>query len=116
MSNRLVSFTVGEIYTNDQIRFSLDLENIGGIRPALDASRNVRHVAILTAAEDSRRLRTENPYHDRIEGDILTYTAQGREGDQQLSGRNRRLVEQYAVPTPFFGFINLGRQGCVTGE
>ena len=110
MRNKLESFAVGEIYTNDQIRFSLDLENLGGIRPALDANSNVRHVAILTAAEDSGRLKIENPYHDRIEGDVLTYTAQGREGHQQLSGRNKRLLEQYSVPTPFFGFINLGRQ------
>jgi HJR/Mrr/RecB family endonuclease len=108
--NKLTSFKVGEDYTNDQIRFSLDLENLGGIRPALDSGRNVRHVAILTAVEDSARLRSENPYHDRIEGEILIYTAQGREGDQVLAGRNKRLVEQYNVPTPFFGFMNVGRQ------
>jgi hypothetical protein len=108
--NKVTSFRVGDTYTNDQIRFSLDVENLGGIRPALDASRNVRHVAVLTAAEDSDRLRTENPYHDRVEGDILVYTAQGREGDQALTGRNKRLIEQYKIPTPFFGFINIGRQ------
>ena len=82
----------------------------GGIRPALDSRGNVRHVAILTTAEESGRLLAENPYQDRIEGDILTYTAQGREGDQQLGGRNKRLIEQYTIPTPFFGFINLGKQ------
>jgi HJR/Mrr/RecB family endonuclease len=65
---------------------------------------------VLTAAEDSGRLRSENPYHDRIEGNVLTYTAQGREGDQELTGRNKRLIEQYTVPTPLFGFVNLGRQ------
>lgn len=108
--NKLTFFEVGETYTNDQIRFSLDLENLGGIRPSLDANRNLRHVAILTAAEDSGRLAAENPYHDRIEGDILIYTAQGREGDQSIAGRNKRLVEQYSVPTPFFGFTNIGRQ------
>jgi hypothetical protein len=108
--NKLTFFEVGETYTNDQIRFSLDLENLGGIRPSLDSNRNLRHVAILTAAEDSGRLATENPYQDRIEGNILIYTAQGREGDQSLAGRNKRLVEQYAVPTPFFGFTNIGRQ------
>jgi len=108
--NQVSSFTVGETYTNDQIRFALDVENLGGIRPALDASRNVRHVAILTASGESGKLRTENPYQDRIEGDVLTYTAQGREGDQELTGRNKRLVEQYVNPTPFFGFINIGRQ------
>jgi len=64
----------------------------------------------MTAAEDSGRLSTENPYHDRIEGNILIYTAQGREGDQALAGRNKRLVEQYKIPTPFLGFTNIGRQ------
>lgn len=64
----------------------------------------------MTAAEDSGRLPTDNPYHDRIEGNILIYTAQGREGDQALTGRNKRLVEQYTAPTPFFGFTNIGRQ------
>jgi hypothetical protein len=108
--NKVTFFKVGDTYTNDQIRFSLDLENLGGIRPALDSNGHVRHVAIMTAAEDSGRLLTENPYRDRIEGDILVYTAQGREGDQALAGRNKRLVEQYSVPTPFFGFANIGRQ------
>jgi HJR/Mrr/RecB family endonuclease len=108
--NELTFFKVGETYTNDQIRFSLDLENLGGIRPALDASGGVRHVAIMTATGDSGKLRTDNPYHDRIEGGILIYTAQGREGDQVLTGRNKRLVEQYVTPTPFFGFANIGRQ------
>jgi len=107
---KLSFFKVGETYTNDQIRFSLDLENLGGIRPALDAKGRVRHVAILTACQDSGRLRAENPYHDRIEGNVLVYTAQGREGDQALSGRNKRLIEQYDIPTPFFGFASRGRQ------
>jgi hypothetical protein len=108
--NDPTAFVVGETYTNDQIRFALNLENLGGIRPALDSSRNIRHVAVMTAAEDSGRLHSENPYRDRIEGSVLVYTAQGREGDQVLTGRNKRLVEQYEVPTPFFGFANLGRQ------
>ncbi len=108
--NRVDVFQVGETYTNDQIRFSLDLENLGGIRPALDGKRAVRHVAIMTAEEASGRLQAENPYRDRIEAGVLIYTAQGREGDQALSGRNKRLVEQYTIPTPFFGFANIGRQ------
>jgi hypothetical protein len=33
----------------------------------------------MTAAEDSGKLTSENPYHDRIEGNILIYTAQGAE-------------------------------------
>jgi hypothetical protein len=36
----------------------------------------------------------ENPYHDRLEGGTLTYTAAGKVGEQTLSGSNRRLIEQ----------------------
>jgi hypothetical protein len=108
--NEISTFEVGNLYTNDQLRFSLEVENLGGIRPALDGKGNVRHVAVLTAAEDAAKVVSENPYRDKIEGDILTYTAQGREGDQQLRGRNKRLIEQYTVPVPFFGFINVGKQ------
>jgi len=108
--NPVTAFHAGEVYTNDQIRFALGLENLGGIRPSVDARKNLRHLAIMTVAEESPRSLVENPYHDRIEGDVLIYTAQGREGDQQISGRNKRLLEQYSVPAPFFGFINLGQQ------
>lgn len=106
----ITAFQVGELYTNDQIRFALGLENLGGIRPSVDSRKNLRHIAILTAAEESGKLQAENPYHDRVEVDILLYTAQGREGDQELSGRNKRLIEQYSVPVPFYGFVNVGRQ------
>ena len=109
-TNSVTMFRVGELYTNDQIRFSLELENLGGIRPSVNARRNLRHIAIMTAAEEAGRVMAENPYHDRIEGDVLTYTAQGREGDQQLSGRNKRLIEQYSNPVPFYGFMNVGHQ------
>jgi hypothetical protein len=108
--NQVAEFVVGNLYSNDQIRFSLAVENLGGIRPAIDTQKNLRHIAVMTAAEDSGKVKTENPYHDRIEGDVLVYTAQGRQGDQLLSGRNKRLIEQYSTPSPFFGFINVGRQ------
>jgi len=108
--NPVSVFRVGELYTNDQIRFALEVENLGGIRPSVDARHNLRHIAIMTAAEESGRVMAENPYHDRIEGDIFLYTAQGREGDQQLAGRNKRLIEQYSNPVPFYGFMNTGHQ------
>ncbi|MBI2868029.1 MAG: restriction endonuclease [Chloroflexi bacterium] len=108
--NIVTIFRVGECYTNDQIRLSLQVGNLGGIRPSLDSNKNVRHVAILTATEDSGKMSSDNPYHDRIEGDILLYTGQGREGDQQLTGQNKRLTEQYTIPVPYYGFMNEGQQ------
>jgi HJR/Mrr/RecB family endonuclease len=64
----------------------------------------------MTSTENEKKTRSENPYHDRIEGDILIYTARGRTGDQQLTGRNKRILEQYSSPIPIFGFINHGQQ------
>lgn len=105
----ITEFKVGEIYTNDQIRFALKLENMGGIRPSLDSNKKLSHLAVMTTDEGAKRRLSENPYQDRIEGDVLLYTAEGREGDQQLSGKNKRLIEQYNVPLPFYGFANIGQ-------
>ena len=106
----ITEFTVGEKYTNDQIRFALNVENLGGIRPSVDAKKNLNHLVILTTAEQYEKNITENPYHDRIENNVLIYTAQGRTGDQDISGRNKRIPEQYDNPIPFYGFSNEGRQ------
>lgn len=103
-------FIVGQRYTNDEVRLALRVENLGGIRPSLDEQGNIRHLAIMTAAEGYRKVSRENPYYDRIEDDILLYTAQGRQGDQLLAGRNKRLIEQYDIPIPFFCFVNHGNQ------
>lgn len=78
------SFEVGQLYTNDELRFALSVENLGGIRPSLDAQGRVRHLAVITSDIDCDRNISENPYKDRIEGTVLTYTAAGREGDQAL--------------------------------
>jgi HJR/Mrr/RecB family endonuclease len=106
----ITEFKVGEKYTNDQIRFALNVENLGGIRPSVDAKKNLNHLVILTTAEQYEKNITENPYHDRIENNVLIYTAQGRTGDQDISGRNKRIPEQYDNPIPFYGFSNEGRQ------
>jgi len=106
----VTEFVVGEKYTNDQIRFALNVENLGGIRPSVDAQKNLHHLAILTTAQNYEKNVFENPYHDRIENGVLIYTAQGRIGDQTISGRNKRILEQYSNPIPFYGFSNEGKQ------
>jgi restriction endonuclease Mrr len=64
----------------------------------------------MTAAHTYEKNIAENPYNDRIENGVLTYTAQGRRGHQEISGRNRRILEQYSAPCPFYCFANEGRQ------
>jgi hypothetical protein len=106
----LTEFVVGKKYTNDQIRFALSVENLGGIRPSVDARKNLQHLAVFTTAQTYEKNIGENPYNDRIENDILIYTAQGRTGDQTITGRNKRIIEQYSNPIPFYCFSNEGRQ------
>jgi len=47
----------------------------------------------------------ENPYHDRLEGNILTFTAAGKLGQQTLAGVNNRLIQQKALNFPIHGFV-----------
>jgi len=47
---------------------------------------------------------SENPYRDRLEGDVLTYTAAGRVGAQTLAGINQRLLDQRVDEFPIHGF------------
>lgn len=108
--NDLQQFVVGQQYTNDQIRYSLNLENLGGIRPSIGKESQLQHLAVMTTLETAKKRKQENPYEDRIEGDVLLYTASGKEGNQSLVGKNKRLLEQYSAPIPFYGFANQGRQ------
>ena len=106
----LSEFVVGQQYTNDQIGISLQVENLGGIRPSVDASRKIRHIAVVTKLAGSGQNILENPYQDRIEQNILVFTGQGKAGDQTLTGRNKRITEQFDAPVPLYCFESCGRQ------
>jgi len=106
----LSEFVVGQQYTNDQISISLRVENLGGIRPSVDATKKIRHIAIVTKLAGSGQNLLENPYQDRIEENILVFTGQGKAGDQSLTGRNKRIIEQFNAPVPLYCFESCGRQ------
>ncbi|MDD4267484.1 MAG: restriction endonuclease [Pirellulaceae bacterium] len=109
-------FRVDHLYTHEEVYNSLGVGNAGGIRPALNGDGTVRRLVVMTA-EPSQKIAGENPYHDRIEGDVLVFTAAGREGEQLLSGVNRRLTEQAVSGFPIYGFINIGsRRNTVLGK
>lgn len=100
-------FRVGEAYTHEEVYRGLKVGNAGGIRPCLGDDGEIRRLVVMTS-EPSARIVRENPYHDRVEGDILVYTATGREGQQDFSGINRRFLDQRNTPFPIYGFINTG--------
>src|SRR6266404_7719540 len=101
--NVVATFKVGEFYSAAEIQNSLQVGNAGGIRVALDNHRSVQRVALLTASPNAR-VAKENPYHDRIEGEVLVYAAAGLQGDQSLGGVNKRIPLQAEERFPIYGF------------
>lgn len=109
-------FTVGELYSHEEVYKTLKVGNAGGIRPSVGKDGETRRLVVMTSHPSARIIR-ENPYHDRIEGDVLVYTAAGLEGDQEFSGQNRRLLDQLAAPFPVYGFYNIGsRRNAALGR
>jgi hypothetical protein len=103
MHSKIEAFTIDQLYSNDEIFRSLGVSNAGGVRLCLEDGTTVRRMVIMTSMSPSR-LQIENPYHDRIEGKTLVYTGAGREGDQDLTGLNRRLPQQVVDRFPIYLF------------
>ncbi len=61
---------VGQLYSNDDIIRGLRVSNAGGVRPSL-RDDSVRRIAVMTSVQNFHAAK-ENPYHDRLEGGILT--------------------------------------------
>lgn len=101
------SFHIGTLYSSEEIQTALTVGNAGGIRMSIADDGNVRRAVILTSVPTARQL-SENPYHDRIENDILVYTGAGREGEQTLGGVNKRLPQQLETDFPAYGFVLVG--------
>jgi hypothetical protein len=94
---------VGRLYSNEEIFRSLKVSNAGGIRLSLHGKAVLR--AVLMTSVQGLHGGGENPYHDRLENGILTYTAAGKLGQQTLAGTNARLIEQKTFNFPIHGFV-----------
>jgi HJR/Mrr/RecB family endonuclease len=94
---------VGQLYSNEEIFKSLRVSNAGGIRLSLRDKAILRAI-IMTSVQDLHGS-GENPYQDRLEADVLTYTAAGKIGQQTLAGVNSRLIEQKTFDFPIHGFV-----------
>jgi len=96
-------FVIGSLYSNETIFESLKVANAGGIRVSISNKMAVK-AAVMTSFQQFHSS-FENPYHDRLENEILTYTAAGKIGEQTLSGVNNRIIEQKSTNFPIHGFV-----------
>jgi hypothetical protein len=94
---------IGMLYSNEEIFKGLGVSNAGGIRLHTRDKAIIRAV-IMTTLESFHAI-DENPYQDRLEADVLTYTAAGKVGEQTLAGINNRLIEQRTLNFPIHGFV-----------
>ncbi len=97
------SFRVNNLYSHEEIYRSLGVGNAGGVRFLLNADGTTRRAVLFTSVPDAKLL-SENPYYDRIEDDVLIYTAQGRKGDQGFGGQNQRLLRHEEERFPIYCF------------
>lgn len=99
-------FVVGDCYAHADIYRALGVGNAGGIRPSVDSHGRLSRLVIFTSAATAK-ISGENPYADRLEGDVLVYTAAGREGAQELARVNARILDQPALQFPIYAFRNI---------
>ena len=109
MSEIYTSFSITSRYSNDAIYTSLGVGNTGGVRVKKFPAGEVQRIAVFTSIPTARQL-AENPYHDRLEGDILIYTGTGKAGEQTVSGPNARIIEQERQKFPIYAFIQVGNR------
>ena len=95
---------VGQLYSNDDIFTALKVGNAGGIRLSIQ-ERAVMRAAIMASIDFQAA--SENPYRDRLEAGVLTYTAAGKIGEQMLAGVNQRIIEQRQLVFPIHGFVSI---------
>lgn len=91
---------VDQLYSNEEIFRCVGVSNAGGIRVSREGE-----AAVVMTSEPGLHGAAENPYRDRLEGGILTYTAAGKLGEQTLSGINSRIPLQKERNFPIHGFI-----------
>ncbi len=102
----ITCFEVGKLYSNEEIFRSLGVGNAGGVRSKISDQGRVCRLVVMTSVPSARQ-RIENPYHDRLEENILVYTGAGRHGDQLLCGPNSRIIGQPEYRFPIYGFVLL---------
>ena len=97
-------FVPHQLYTHEEIYRGLKVGNAGGIRAKVSPDCVVERMVVLTSVAEAR-IKGENPYHDRVEGNVLVYTGTGQEGKQTLAGHNKRIPEQRASLFPIYCFL-----------
>ncbi len=91
----------GDVLSNREISRIFAVCAQRGIRYRGSLHNGINHAVIITVLQKMPEENVHNPYNDRLEGDILLYTGEGRVGNQKMARGNlvleRQMVEGYPV-------------------
>jgi len=94
----------GDVLSNREISRIFGVCAQRGIRYSGSLNDGIRHVVLITVLHKTPEESLRNPYNDRLEGDILLYTGEGRIGNQKMVRGNLVLKRQKLEGYPVFVF------------
>jgi 5-methylcytosine-specific restriction protein A len=94
----------GDVLSNREISRVFGVCAQRGIRYSGSLNDGIRHVVLITVLHKPPEENIRNPYNDRLEGDFLFYTGEGRVGNQKMARGNLILKKQRLEGYPVFVF------------
>lgn len=94
----------GDILSNLEISKVFGVCAQRGIRYNGNLTKAIRHVVLITVLHKTPEESVRNPYQDRMDGNFLFYTGEGRVGAQKMERGNLVLKKQIIERYPIFVF------------
>jgi len=94
----------GDVLSNREISRIFGVCAQRGIRYSGSLNDGIRHVVLITVLHKSPEENIRNPYNDKLKGDFLFYTGEGRVGNQKMERGNLALKKQITDGFPIFVF------------
>ncbi|MEM3788702.1 MAG: YDG/SRA domain-containing protein [Candidatus Bathyarchaeia archaeon] len=94
----------GDVLSNREISRIFGVCAQRGIRYSGSLQEGIKHIVLVTVLHKTPEESLRNPYNDRLVGDILFYTGEGRVGNQKMEKGNLALKRQMTKGHPIFVF------------
>jgi 5-methylcytosine-specific restriction protein A len=98
----------GDVLSNREISRVFGVCAQRGIRYSGSLHERIRHIVLITVLQKTPEECINNPYNDRVEGEFLFYTGEGRVGNQKMDRGNLALKRQMDEGYPVFAFEKKG--------
>ncbi len=100
----MILLKCGDVLSNREISKIFGVCAQRGIRYHGSLQGSISHVVLITVLQKTPEESLRNPYNDRLEGNILIYTGEGRIGTQKMVRGNLALKRQMTEGYPVFVF------------